>query len=380
MITEYNDIKKLFEPNCYSSNFEPDNTGKCVVIYPPTIDWGWMKQRPQHIMEQFSLHGYEVYYCNKTQLDEALYTTINPNLKVVHNNYHFIKNVLPKLKEQKRKIILWVSWSKLHLFLKHYSPSFIVYDYIDDFKAWRPYHDKMVRCANVVVASSDVLQSQIKDQYPLKKCCLVRNGCSIKHFNRSSRIPKPTELKNHRGPIITFMGAWADWVDQELVEKMAVAFPSALVIIIGVEFNIKAKIKQPNIVLLGYRPFNKLPQYLKHSSVCIIPFKIQEVSVAANPIKMYEYLASGKHVVSTDVPEVRNIPSVLIGKDHDSFINKVGLILESKIPFNKKEVDGWLVQHTWEKRFIEIQKIFKNSKRLKTSSSKVKSIPNPNTL
>lgn len=370
MISEYNDIKKLIKPNCLNSSFEPDNTGKCVVIYPPTIDWGWMKQRPQHIMEQFSLHGYEVYYCNKTQLNKALYTTINPNLKVVHNNYHFINAVLPKLREQKRKIILWVSWSKLHLILKQYSANFIVYDYIDDFKAWRPYHDRMVRYANVVVASSDVLQNQIKLRYPRKKCWLVRNGCNVKHFNRSNRIPKPTELKSHKGPIITFMGAWADWVDQELVNRVALEFPFALILIIGVKFNTKVKIKQPNITFLGYRPYRKLPQYLKHSTVCIIPFKIQEVSIAANPIKMYEYLASGKHVVSTDIPEARGIPFVHIGKDHDLFIKKVRFILDDKIPFNKKEVDGWLEQHTWEKRFSTIQKILKCSTHLNSNSFK----------
>lgn len=68
-----------------------------------------------------------------------------------------------------------------------------------------------------------------------------------------------------------------------------------------------------------------------------------DVSVASNPIKMYEYLASGKHVVSTDIPEARNIPSVHIGEDHTSFINKIGYILHNKIPFNNKEVEGWLV-------------------------------------
>lgn len=363
MRSEYGDIKKLFETNLGRGDWKPENTGKSVIIYPPTIDWSWMKQRPQHIMEQFSLHGYEVYYCNKTQSSKALYTTVNSNLKVVHNNNYFITHVVPKLKEQNRKIILWVSWSKLHMFIKHYSPSFIVYDYIDDFKVWRPFHGKMVRCANVVVASSRVLQKQVTDQFPKKKCYLVRNGCDIRHFKRSVRLPKPTELKSHKGKIITFMGAWADWVDHELVEKIAVAFPSALVLIIGVEFNTKVKIKKPNVVFLGYRPFNKLPRYLQHSSVCIIPFKIKDVSVAANPIKMYEYLASGKHVVSTDIPEARNIPSVHIGKDHSSFINKLKLILDNKIPFNNQEVDKWLEQHTWKKRFYNIMNILKQSGR-----------------
>jgi len=62
LMQEYKDIKHLFEIKdmCLSGN--PINNHQWVVIYPPTIDWDYMRQRPQQLMEQFSMNGYEVYY------------------------------------------------------------------------------------------------------------------------------------------------------------------------------------------------------------------------------------------------------------------------------------------------------------------------------
>ena len=117
--SEYDDIKHLFvnTMNDHLSDI-PKADLNTVIIYPPTIDWDWMKQRPQQLMEQFSLHGYTVYYCNKTQSKTELYTALNPNLTIIHDNNYFIKNMIPVLKGQGQKIVLWVSWSKLHSFLK----------------------------------------------------------------------------------------------------------------------------------------------------------------------------------------------------------------------------------------------------------------------
>lgn len=354
-LPEYNDIKKFFNNDNYNHLYDciPDNSNY-VVIYPPTIDWDWMKQRPQQLMEQFSLNGFEVYYCNKTQSKAELYTAVNPNLKIIHNNSYFISKTIPTLKQQGKKIILWVSWSKLNIFLKAYLPDFIIYDYLDDYAVWKPYHKDMVNSSDIVISTSTTLEKQIVEQFPYKKCFLIPNGCDINHFNKTMETKKPNEFQAHKGPIIMYSGAWASWIDDELVYEVANEFKNSLVVIIGTQFGKKVNNTIPNIKYLGYMNYDLLPNFIKHSTVCIIPFKIEDLTIAANPIKMYEYLASGKPVVSTDIPEARNIPAVHVGKNHLSFIQKIRSIFDGTLEFPEHDVNNWLSQQTWEKRIYNI--------------------------
>jgi len=360
MENEYRDIKPLFEIKYPASYSDLNTEYPVVVIYPPTIDWSYMKQRPQHIMEQFSLNGFGVFYCNKTQSKSLLYTPINPNLKIVHNNAGFIKEIIPRLKEQGTKIILWVSWSKLHLFLDQYRPDFIIYDYLDDFAAWEPYFDPMVKKSDIVITTSETLMNRMKRDYPQKPSFMVPNGCDLKHFKPDGKLKAPAEFSGHTGPVITYPGAWAHWIDVKLVEKIALTYNNALVAIIGAEFGTRVPRHIPNLRYLGYKAYDELPQYLQNSTVCIIPFLINPITVATNPIKMYEYLAAGCPVVSTDIPEAQNIPCVYTAQNHEDFIEKIGLILNKDIVFDENAVYPWLEAHTWEKRFEDILRIINN--------------------
>lgn len=215
----------------------------------------------------------------------------------------------------------------------------------------------MVQKANVVVTTSKILEREMKIGHPEKPCVLIPNGCDIKHFSHTGKRSLPTEFISHRGPIITYCGAWARWIDQGLVEKIARTYPEAMLAIIGVEFGASAKTSIPNIKYLGYKSYEELPPYLWASTVCIIPFLLEEITLATNPIKMYEYLAAGKPVVSTDLPEARQVPGVFIGKTHEEFLGEIQSILEKKIVFNHDRVQVWLEEHTWETRFLEIQGI-----------------------
>lgn len=330
-----------------------------VIIYPPTIDWNWMKQRPQQLMEQFSLHGFEVYYCNITQSESKLSTTINSNLTIIHNNNYFIKETVPNLKRLGKEVILWVSWSKLHSFLGNYSPDFIIYDYLDDFSEWTQYLKPMVDKSNLVITSSTRLLAHMKEKFSYKPSYLIPNGCDLNHFKPCDKIKVPIEFTTHKGPVIIYSGAWARWLDRELVNKIALTYKNALVAIIGPQLRTSVNRNISNLRYLGYKPYNELPSYLHYSTVCIIPFLLNDITIATNPIKMYEYLASGKPVISTDIPETRDIPSVHIGVDHRSFLENIQLCLDKKILFREEEVYKWLAFHTWEKRFDSILSILK---------------------
>lgn len=361
-LSEIIDIKReAIEPRYVKdegmTGYDEKAFSNIVVVYPPTIDWNWMKQRPQQLMEQFAIHGFEVYYCNKTQLLNNDYTTIKPNLTIVNNNSTFIMKKIPDLKRQGKKILLWVSWSKLYVYLDKYDPDFTVYDYIDDFSEWIPYLDRIVIRADAVVSTSSILKKRIDEKYPLKPSFLIPNGCDINHFRKfcvNHPPQKPPEFINHEGPVICYVGAWASWVDQNLVKTIAYTYPNALIVIIGAKLIPFTANVFKNIVYIGHKPYDLLPQYIYYSSLCIIPFKINTITLAANPIKMYEYLASGKSVVSTNLPDANNVPNVYIGKNNADFIIYIKKILDKSLVFDKNAADEWLNGQTWENRFLRI--------------------------
>ncbi len=75
----------------------------------------------------------------------------------------------------------------------------------------------------------------------------------------------------------------------------------------------------PNIHFLGRKPYAELPAYCKGFDVALNPFEISELTLAANPLKVREYLAAGLQVVSTDIPEVRILKDCLVGENHAGF-------------------------------------------------------------
>jgi len=328
-----------------------------VIIYPPTIDWDWMKQRPQHLMEQFALDGHDVYYCNRTQSKKSVVRKISPHLHIVDNNREFIKKYIPKIiKEQ--KIIVWVTWPKQYAYIPQYFPDSIVFDFVDDIPRWTKDVSPMIKMADQVFVTATSLKKYMDSHFPNKKYKMIPNGCDLKHFQQfKDRKPeKPEELLNYKGPIVTYVGAWAPWVDKQLMKELAISIPDALITVVGPEFGMKYEEIAPNVKFLGHQPYDKLPAYLYYSNICLIPFKMNRTTLATNPIKMYEYLATGKPVVATNLPEVKDVPNVFIGQNTTSFIEQVKELLASSGQINDQlKVDEWLFSQSWQKRYVDIK-------------------------
>ena len=112
----------------------------------------------------------------------------------------------------------------------------------------------------------------------------------------------------------------------------------------------------PNIHRLGRKPYAELPAYCKGFDVALNPFAINELTLAANPLKVREYLAAGLPVVSTDIPEVRVLDDVLAGTNHDDFINKLETAL--KHPKPRHDVSDAIAHESWEAKVEELRELF----------------------
>ena len=222
----------------------------------------------------------------------------------------------------------------------------------------------------VIVSAEKLLES--KGAYN-KNTHIIRHGTDWKHFRTAlnDETKVPNEISHLPRPVIGFHGLLADWVDYELIRKVADHFSHGSVVLLGkVTVDAERKIGvldgAPNIHRVGRKPYERLPAYCKGFDVALNPFEINELTLAANPLKVREYLAAGLMTVSTDIPEVRALPYCLVGTGHDSFIEKIELALRSNIL--RSEISDSVREESWESRVGELRNIFGSSSMGRSSA------------
>ena len=196
---------------------------------------------------------------------------------------------------------------------------------------------------------------------------LIPNGAEVEHFGQalSEILAVAEEVAGLPTPVVGYVGAISSWLDQEALADLAKARPEWSVVLIGPVDTDVTLIKQfNNVIFLGKKDYRDLPRYIKGFDVCVIPFKINALTVGVNPVKLYEYLAAGKPVVSTDLPEVRQFaPLVSIAENSKDF---VALVTEEVMTDSR------------EKRLLRVRTASENSweARAEAASSKIMNFRN----
>jgi glycosyltransferase involved in cell wall biosynthesis len=168
------------------------------------------------------------------------------------------------------------------------------------------------------------------------------------------------------GPIIGFFGLLSEWVDQALLLRLARALPQAHVVLIGkADVDVAALKGVSNIHVLGPRLFTALPAYLAHFTVGIIPFVVNDLTRAVNPIKLREMLSGGCPVVSSALPEVAACVeqvqvggAVVVAETAEAFEAGVRRFVEAPLDLAaRRALSERMRGETWEAKVDEILKI-----------------------
>lgn len=247
----------------------------------------------------------------------------------------------------------------------------LIYYCVDEYTAFtgaskglKEIEEHLFRTADLVVVSAEKLLESKKAFN--KNTFLIRHGTDWAHF-RTAIAPDtavPAEIAELPRPIVGFHGLLADWVDYELIGKIAQHFRSGSVVLIGkiaVDAEEKVKILDgvPNVHFLGRRPYGELPAFCKGFDVAINPFVINELTLAANPLKVREYLAAGVTTVSTDIPEVRILDHCLVARDHDEFIRMLDAAIETAKP--RVAVSDSIGHESWDARVEELRALLEST-------------------
>jgi glycosyltransferase involved in cell wall biosynthesis len=242
---------------------------------------------------------------------------------------------------------------------------FVVYHCVDEFSAFSDTNgrhiaeleERLLRRADLCITSAERLRENKSKINP--RTVLVRHGTDFRHFVKACdpATPIPADIANLPKPVIGFFGLVADWVDQEAIIATAKAHPEGSVVIIGKttpDCDDSALRAVPNIHMLGRKPYADLPGYCKAFDVALMPFKVSELTLNANPLKVREYLAAGVPVVSSDLPEVRKVGLCKIASSTEDFVAKVDECL-AEGPGPSRERAEKIFNESWDARVEEIR-------------------------
>jgi glycosyltransferase involved in cell wall biosynthesis len=213
--------------------------------------------------------------------------------------------------------------------------------------------DAMLDRAGALIASSRLLCEETARRTG-RAVTLVANGVDPRLFDPS--IPRPTPSDLRRGaPTVVYVGSlWGEWVDLDLVERVARALPAARFNLIGPAGSRRLP-AAPNLAILGMRAQSDLPAYLASADVAIVPFATGRLTAAVSPLKAFEYLAMAVPVVATPLPELDGVPGVTTAHDASSFAAAV--VAAASAPFPRAAAAAFVARHTWQDRVERLLEI-----------------------
>jgi glycosyltransferase involved in cell wall biosynthesis len=249
--------------------------------------------------------------------------------------------------------------------LGHFHEEKVVYYCVDDHASFSGYdrhqvlrdEEALCRRADLVVTTSMALQEAKAAWNP--NTILVPHGVDYDHFSRAvtEDLPCPPDLAAIPKPRLGFFGLIRDWVDLDLLAKVATRQPDWHFVLIGdadSRVNIGRFKNVTNMHFLGRRPYAVLPAYCRHLDAGLIPFKINDLTVAVNPIKLREYLCAGLPVISTPLPEVRRYADcVELAETAANFELAVKKCLGSQDSFQEKRMAA-MSKETWAGKIEQI--------------------------
>ena len=348
-----------FQPPSIESPSKPNIVPDYIVW--GVIDWHFRHQRPQQLSVALANTGRRVFYISPNFTDDeragfefealddgGLLFQVKLFVKGAPVIYSAAPEVetIAQLRASIGEMLEWANSKQIISLVDHpfwhdiasaLPNSRLIYDCMDHHEGFgnnaaslMQLEKSMISSADLTITTSSWLDNAVGPH--ARRRALIRNAGDYDHF---CRAPDSVYRDPQGRRIIGYYGAIAEWFDLDLVEAVAKHHPECCVLLIGADtVNARAGLaKLPNVTFTGEVPYSQLPYYLYGFDVCLLPFKVIPLTLATNPVKVYEYLGAGKPVVVVDLPEMTQfVGLVYAAADKDAFVAAVGNVLSRPEP------------------------------------------------
>ncbi|CAN5406577.1 glycosyltransferase family 1 protein [soil metagenome] len=325
------------------------------------LRWGFVWQRPQHLLSRLAEH-YRVLFVEepmtnteiaKPQLDIHVGHTLNgaevtlacmqqpadhhfwighrdPNTQKIYE--HLLLDYLAA--EEYHDPILWLYTPMASRFAQVMPHKLLIYDVMDELSAFKGAPTALKEQDQQLLHQSDIVFTGGASLYRSRSphnvnTHLFPSGVEAAHFARaaSEEFARPADLANMASPILGYFGVIDERMDLPLLRHLAEAHPEWNLVLIGPILKIEPADlpKAANIHFLGMKDYKELPSYLACFDVALVPFAMNEATRYLSPTKTLEYLAAHKPTVSTPLPDVVELYGdfVRIGHTPEEFVAQV---------------------------------------------------------
>lgn len=325
-----------FERLDANRRLESPASGLPDLVFYPMTDWHGRTQRSRQLAHAFGRLGYRSIYLNphlgREFESSPLFdhgprlSQLEPNVYELHVRlprepvFHYrllrpeeeallestLHNLLPSRHGGVIQIVSFPLWLGVARALRKSESFPLVYDCHDCLSGFGNIASDilateadLLRDADLVLFSSEAL----RQAHPaVRACMLLRNGVDAEHFQDA----RPAGA---RPQVAGYVGALEDWFDTACLEQAARANPDYRFVLVGrVDHAPISRLGSlANVEFAGEVPYDRLPAICSNFRVGLIPFRLNALTLAANPIKLYEYFSCGMPVVSTALPEVEGM-------------------------------------------------------------------------
>lgn len=343
------------------------------ILYYSLVDWDWIKQRPQFIALGLAENGFDIRTIYLRQYRriglrkvESGKVQLRPIYRIPPCGFKF---------SLINKVNCWIVRRKVAREIHHFQPDIIwmthpsqladipdvftgqiIYDCMDDFDVLgasamsrentRRQEQSLCSRANLIFTSSSILQKKICGNTPdqAQRVYLIRNGCNGKLY---PRVTGDHGERLYAG----YVGTIAEWFDFDLVMESLERIPDLEYFLIG-----PVLIKNPpmhnRIHYLGTVAHEKLFNIVKDMDCLVMPFRLVDVVLAVDPVKLYEYISWQKNIITVDYPEICQFGEFVHRyTDADEYCAALIQLENTQlVSYSEKDAARFLASNAWSNR------------------------------
>ena len=368
------------------------------ILYLALVDWYWIKQRPQHFAEILSKKKYKVTYLSRISWlsgkKNVTYHSVNENKEdpyKFHENEDLLiirkklipkPNLFPPFKAINNKLMQnyikgldrannYDTILVTHPLQVQYLTSdiiknkMVIYDCMDDYKEFHGVDkEEVIKCekrlmelCHRIIVSSENLKEKIISYYEevSNKIYVINNAVDTSIFNLEKinlEDHVPVVNKNNKVKL-GYIGTINNWLDMKTIKETALKNSNYEFYIIGPiddGADVSSITGIDNIIFTGSKPYYSVPGILMELDIALMPFIVTEIIKSVNPVKIYEYMALGKPIITCSYSETEKLKDFLyIYKTAEEFQGLIEMALKEKDDLKEKRMK-FAVGNSWESR------------------------------